>query len=100
MIPDEFKPYIDEFTYKDTSVALDILKRNKCPLYLQALYVQNHPSVLKKTSKMTILRLSNEIDSLNNRIQESYPVILELKKNSPFIRTITVEKIYKQVLLK
>lgn len=75
MIPSEFKQYIDEFTYKDTCIALDILRKNKCPLYLQAEYVRRHPSVLKSGNKTTLRQLSKEIDVLNEKICEANEIV-------------------------
>jgi hypothetical protein len=67
-IPDNFKSYIDEDTYKDASIALDILIKRKCPLFLLIRYIVEHPSVRKKANPSTLTFISNEIEKYNKII--------------------------------
>lgn len=80
--PAKFKPYIDEETYKDTSIALDILIHNHCPLYLQAEYIINHPSVEKKANRKVLYSIANEIDRFNEKVKVANQEIYY--RNHPF----------------
>ena len=74
-IPNAFKSYIDEDTYRDTSVALDILRSHKCPLYLQVEYVINHPSIQRKGNYKTLQLAAKDVDDFNRLVENENRII-------------------------
>jgi hypothetical protein len=75
MIPIQYQPYIDEDSYRDCSIALDIFRHNKCPLYLQVEYIVSHPTITKKANQKTLSLVAKDIDKFNETVKSVNNII-------------------------
>ena len=90
----DFLPYIDEDTYRDTSIALDMMRSKHCPIDLQVLYMTTHPSVFRNAPPRTVALIQKEVEAHNTKAEQIHEIIDRIYIE-PYISHINVkEEVY------